>query len=92
VREHDVLVYPTPYTPNGYAISRWLESLKMLRALPAVAIVPGHGPVFGDHRRPRDARLMVAPCLPPSASRSCEHRNFVVSSVCNVEPLRPVYL
>jgi glyoxylase-like metal-dependent hydrolase (beta-lactamase superfamily II) len=46
----DVLVYPAPYTPNGYAISHWLESLKSLRAMPAVAIVPGHGPVLRDHR------------------------------------------
>jgi cyclase len=46
----DVLVYPAPYTPNGYAISRWLESLKSLRALPAIAIVPGHGPVLRDYR------------------------------------------
>lgn len=44
----DVIIYPVPYTPNGYLISRWLESLRSIRALDVVAIVPGHGPVLKD--------------------------------------------
>ena len=44
----DVLIYPLPYTPNGYLISRWLESLRSIRAMDATAIVPGHGPVLRD--------------------------------------------
>ena len=44
----DVLIYPLPYTPNGYAISRWLESLRAIRAMDLAAIVPGHGPVLKD--------------------------------------------
>jgi glyoxylase-like metal-dependent hydrolase (beta-lactamase superfamily II) len=42
----DVIIYPLPYTPNGYLISRWLESLRSIRAMDIVAIVPGHGPVL----------------------------------------------
>jgi cyclase len=45
----DVIIYPLPYTPNGYLISRWLESLRSIRAMDVVAIVPGHGPVLKDH-------------------------------------------
>ena len=45
----DVVVYPLPYTPNGYLISRWLDSLRSIRALDVAAIVPGHGPVLKDH-------------------------------------------
>ena len=44
----DVIIYPLPYTPNGYLISRWLESLRSIRAMDVVAIVPGHGPVLKD--------------------------------------------
>ena len=44
----DVIIYPLPYTPNGYLISRWLESLRSIRAMNAAAIVPGHGPVLKD--------------------------------------------
>ena len=44
----DLIVYPLPYTPNGYLISRWLESLRAVRALNASTIVPGHGPVLRD--------------------------------------------
>jgi glyoxylase-like metal-dependent hydrolase (beta-lactamase superfamily II) len=44
----DVIIYPLPYTPNGYLISRWLESLRSIRAMDILAIVPGHGPVLKD--------------------------------------------
>lgn len=44
----DVIIYPLPYTPNGYLISRWLDSLKSVRALNVDTIVPGHGPVLKD--------------------------------------------
>lgn len=44
----DVIIYPLPYTPNGYLISRWLESLRSIRAMDVAAIVPGHGPVLKD--------------------------------------------
>jgi glyoxylase-like metal-dependent hydrolase (beta-lactamase superfamily II) len=44
----DVIIYPLPYTPNGYLISRWLESLRTIRAMDIAAIVPGHGPVLKD--------------------------------------------
>lgn len=44
----DVIVHPLPYTPNGYLISRWLESLRSIRAMDVATIVPGHGPVLKD--------------------------------------------
>ena len=44
----DVIIYPLPYTPNGYLISRWLESLRSIRAMDVATIVPGHGPVLKD--------------------------------------------
>jgi glyoxylase-like metal-dependent hydrolase (beta-lactamase superfamily II) len=44
-----VIIYPLPYTPNGYLISRWLESLRTIRAMDVTAIVPGHGPVLKNH-------------------------------------------
>ena len=42
----DVIIDPLPDTPNGYLISRWLESLRSIRAMDLAAIVPGHGPVL----------------------------------------------
>ena len=44
----DVIIHPLPYTPNGYLISRWLESLRSIRSMDITAIVPGHGPVLRD--------------------------------------------
>jgi glyoxylase-like metal-dependent hydrolase (beta-lactamase superfamily II) len=43
----DLLVAPTPY---GYGChpAAWIETLKALSAIDAVAIVPGHGPVMRD--------------------------------------------
>ncbi len=43
----DLLVAPTPY---GYGChpAAWIETLKALSAIDAVAVVPGHGPVMSD--------------------------------------------
>jgi len=43
----DLLVAPVPYG-HGCHPSEWIETLKALTAIDAVAIVPGHGPVMHD--------------------------------------------
>ena len=40
----DLLVYPTPYVFDSY-FSDWIQALGKLKALGAITIVPGHGPV-----------------------------------------------
>ena len=37
---------PPPWTANSYSVTPWLESLRTLERLDAVAIVPGQGPVL----------------------------------------------
>jgi glyoxylase-like metal-dependent hydrolase (beta-lactamase superfamily II) len=44
----DVVVYPTPYTPNSFAIGAWRESLERVAAMDVALIVPGHGPAMRD--------------------------------------------
>ncbi|HET8948221.1 MAG TPA: MBL fold metallo-hydrolase [Candidatus Polarisedimenticolia bacterium] len=39
---------PPPWTTNSYSVTPWLESLRTLERLDAVAIVPGQGPVMRD--------------------------------------------
>ena len=43
----DLIVAPTPYAFGSF-IYDWPATLRRLMALPAVAIVPGHGPVMHD--------------------------------------------
>jgi glyoxylase-like metal-dependent hydrolase (beta-lactamase superfamily II) len=43
----DLLVNPVPYSFGSY-LSEWIGTLTRLRALPAVAVVPGHGAVQRD--------------------------------------------
>jgi glyoxylase-like metal-dependent hydrolase (beta-lactamase superfamily II) len=43
----DLLVYPIPYTYDGYP-AEWSETLQKLSQLDAQTIVPGHGPVLHD--------------------------------------------
>ena len=45
----DLLVLPTPYGHGAYP-GDWIETLKRLMAIDALAIVPGHGPVQRDWR------------------------------------------
>jgi cyclase len=44
----DILVYPIPFAIGGTYPSDWLESLKRLKALNPVTIIPGHGPAQRD--------------------------------------------
>ena len=43
----DLLVYPIPYTYDGYP-AEWIATLEKMAALDAQTIVPGHGPVLHD--------------------------------------------
>jgi cyclase len=43
----DLLVYPIPYTYDGYP-AEWIETLDKIAALDVQTIVPGHGPVLHD--------------------------------------------
>ncbi len=43
----DLLVYPIPYTYDGYP-AEWIETLQKMAQLDAQIIVPGHGPVLRD--------------------------------------------
>jgi glyoxylase-like metal-dependent hydrolase (beta-lactamase superfamily II) len=43
----DLLVYPIPYTYDGYP-AEWVQTLQNLAHLDADVIVPGHGPVLHD--------------------------------------------
>lgn len=44
----DLLVYPIPYTYDGYP-TEWIETLQKMAQLDAHTIVPGHGPVMHDN-------------------------------------------
>jgi cyclase len=43
----DLLVYPIPYTYDGYP-SEWNRTLRKMGQLDVEIIVPGHGPIFHD--------------------------------------------
>jgi len=43
----DLLVYPIPYTYDGYP-AEWLQTLQKMVLLDAQIIVPGHGPILRD--------------------------------------------
>jgi glyoxylase-like metal-dependent hydrolase (beta-lactamase superfamily II) len=41
----DLLVYPIPYTYDGYP-AEWIQTLQKMAQLDAEGIVPGHGPIL----------------------------------------------
>lgn len=43
----DLVVYPIPYTYDGYP-SEWIQTLQNLAQMDADTIVPGHGPILHD--------------------------------------------
>jgi len=43
----DLIVYPIPYTGDGYP-SEWAQTLHKMGELDATTIVPGHGPIMHD--------------------------------------------
>jgi glyoxylase-like metal-dependent hydrolase (beta-lactamase superfamily II) len=43
----DLLVYPIPYTYDGYP-AEWNQTLRKMAQLDAEIIIPGHGPIFHD--------------------------------------------
>jgi glyoxylase-like metal-dependent hydrolase (beta-lactamase superfamily II) len=54
----DIVVWPVPYTFDAYP-SPWIRVLRQLEQTPAVAIVPGHGPVFTDFTYVRQVRELL---------------------------------
>ena len=48
----DLVVLPAPFSFGSYP-GDWIETLRKLLALDAVAIVPGHGPVLRDQEYPK---------------------------------------
>jgi glyoxylase-like metal-dependent hydrolase (beta-lactamase superfamily II) len=43
----DLIVYPIPYTYDGYP-AEWIQTLHKIAELDADTIVPGHGPILHD--------------------------------------------
>ena len=43
----DLLVYPIPFTGDGYP-AEWVRTLRKMGELDATTIVPGHGPILHD--------------------------------------------
>jgi cyclase len=59
----DILVRsPLPYVGASWPV-HWVTVLRDLEAVPAVAIVPGHGPVQADHRYTRAVRELLETTL-----------------------------
>lgn len=54
----DILVHPVPYVFGAYP-GPWIPVLQSLESLPVTAVVPGHGPVFHDHRYTRQVRELL---------------------------------
>jgi glyoxylase-like metal-dependent hydrolase (beta-lactamase superfamily II) len=59
----DILVRsPLPYVGASWPVG-WVRVLRELEALPAAAIVPGHGPVLEDHSYTRAVRSLLETSL-----------------------------
>lgn len=55
----DILVYsPLPYVAASWPV-HWARVLRDIEAMPAAAIVPGHGPVMKDHGYTRAVRALM---------------------------------
>jgi glyoxylase-like metal-dependent hydrolase (beta-lactamase superfamily II) len=55
----DILVQaPVPYFTESWPVP-WIDVLRQIEAVPAAAIVPGHGPVFRDHTYTRQVRAVL---------------------------------
>lgn len=55
----DILVRsPLPYVAASWPV-HWASVLREIEAVPAVAIVPGHGPVMKDQAYTRDVRALI---------------------------------
>ena len=54
----DVVVHPLPYVIGAWPLP-WIDVLRQVEALPVAALVPGHGPVMGDHAYTRQVRELL---------------------------------
>jgi len=44
----DLIVWPTPYSYGSF-LSEWIQTLAKVKALGAITVIPGHGPVQHDY-------------------------------------------
>jgi glyoxylase-like metal-dependent hydrolase (beta-lactamase superfamily II) len=55
----DIVVQsPLPYSGASWPVP-WVEVLRRIERIPVAAVVPGHGPVFRDHRYARQVRALL---------------------------------
>ena len=72
----DILVQaPVPYFTESWPVP-WIEVLEQIEAVPAVAIVPGHGPVFTDHTYTRQVRAVLEAVTTRVAAMAKEGRSL----------------
>jgi glyoxylase-like metal-dependent hydrolase (beta-lactamase superfamily II) len=59
----DILVKsPLPYTAASWPVA-WVQVLRRIEAIPVAKLVPGHGPVLGDHSYTRAVRVLLERAL-----------------------------
>jgi cyclase len=55
----DIVVQsPLPYSGASWPVP-WIEVLRRIESIPVAAVVPGHGPVFRDHRYAKEVRALL---------------------------------
>ncbi len=88
----DILVHPVPYAMGSYPVA-WLSVLRALEALPARAIVPGHGPVFRDRYYLAQVRGLMEATL--SRVKVLALQGVALDEIkktLDLEDLRPVFV
>jgi cyclase len=88
----DILVHPVPYAMGAYPVA-WLEVLRALEALPASAIVPGHGPVFRDGQYLRQVRGLMETTLARVKTLALEGRTLEqIKKAIDLQDLRAPFV
>ena len=71
----------------------WLEVLRALEALPASAMVPGHGPVFRDGQYLRQVRGLLETTLARVKNLALEGRTLEqIKKTIDLQDLRPPFV
>jgi len=88
----DIVVWPVPYTFDAYP-RPWARVLQELENLPAVAIVPGHGPVMADHAYIRQVRGLLETAIAQVDTMMRRGRlRPDVEQAANLERLKPSFV
>ncbi|HEY6553095.1 MAG TPA: MBL fold metallo-hydrolase, partial [Vicinamibacteria bacterium] len=88
----DILVHPVPYAMGAYPVA-WLSVLRTLEALPARAIVPGHGPVFRDRKYLAQVRGLVEATVARVKALALEGRTLdQIKKAIDLRDLRPAFV